>query len=410
MKISPFAPKDLSKLPPIMGVTMSACEAGIRYQGRMDLTLFALAEGTNVAGVFTKSKTASAAVDWCKDTLEAPGGARALIVNSGNANAFTGMRGKKAVELTADQVCAVLGCAPNEVFIASTGVIGEPLDASQFSGHLKNLADKLSANAWNDAVQAMMTTDTYPKLATIEFELDGRAYSMNGMAKGAGMIAPDMATMLSFIFTDAPISSEVLQAALSNAVDLSFNSITIDGDTSTSDTVLLFATGKKTLADPLLDISDPRGDAFQTALGTLTRSLAQQIVKDGEGLTKFVTIHVNGAETSRAARKIALSIGNSPLVKTALAGEDPNWGRVVMAVGKSGEAADRDSLAIWFGDQLVAEHGEVSPDYSEPEAAQYMKRSEIELKVDVGVGNSNATIWTCDLTHDYITINADYRS
>ena len=410
MKKSPFAPKSYAQLPTINGVKMAACEAGIRYEGRKDLMLIELSDGSRVAGVFTKSKTASAPVDWCRSALASNNGARGLIVNSGNANAFTGIRGRQAVEMTADAVSSNIGCQKDEVFIASTGVIGEPLDVSTFDACLKSLKGELKSDGWHDAAEAIMTTDTFPKLSTAEFILDGQTYSLNGMAKGAGMIAPDMATMLSFIFTDAPIGRQVLQSALTEAVDLSFNSITIDGDTSTSDTVLLFATGGAQQDEIINDPSDPRGDTFRDALKGLTRDLAQAIVKDGEGLSKFVTIHVEGAETSKAARTIALSIGNSPLVKTAIAGEDPNWGRVVMAVGKSGEAADRDALSIWFGDQLVAQNGEISAGYSEPDAANYMKNTEVTLKVNVGVGVASATIWTCDLTHDYISINADYRS
>ena len=410
MKKSPFAPDALAKLPSLNGVAMAACEAGIKYQGRKDLMLIELAEGTQVAGVFTKSKTASAPVEWCQEVLASGKGARALIVNSGNANAFTGIRGRKSVSLTAKAVSDNIGCQPDEVFIASTGVIGEPLDTGGFDECLKGLKADLKSDAWDEAAAAIMTTDTFPKLATVEFELDGQTYTLNGMAKGAGMIAPDMATMLSFLFTDAPIAAGVLQNSLSGAVDLSFNSITIDGDTSTSDTVLLFATGGAEQGAELADSADPRGDGFHAALKNLTRALAQSIVKDGEGLTKFVTVHVDGAESRQAARKIALSIGNSPLVKTAIAGEDPNWGRVVMAVGKAGEAADRDALSIWFGDQLVAENGEVSANYSEPAAAEHMKNADIILRVNVGVGEASATIWTCDLTHDYISINADYRS
>ncbi len=413
MKTSPFAPEHLPNLPDIAGVRMASCEAGIRYQDRKDLTLFELAEGTQVAGVLTRSKTASAPVDWCREAL---GGkrARALIVNSGNANAFTGVRGRQAVEMTTHNVCEALGCTPGEVFVASTGVIGEPLDASAFGARVRELSENLMPDAWTDAAKAIMTTDTYPKLSTRGFEMDGIPVRLNGIAKGAGMIAPDMATMLCFIFTDAPVSADILQSLLAPAVDRSFNSITIDGDTSTSDTVLLFATGRAGAEAEkpmhLEDPTDPRIEALREALGDITRDLAQQIVKDGEGISKFVTIRVCGAETENAARKIALSIGNSPLVKTAIAGEDPNWGRVVMAVGKAGERADRDALSIWFGDQLVAERGEVSGDYSEDRAARYMKNGEIELKVDVGVGEAGATIWTCDLTHEYISINADYRS
>lgn len=410
MKISPFAPEKYSDLPQIGGVKLAACEAGIRYQGRKDLALISLAEGTSVAGVFTRSKTASAAVEWCRHALGEEGGARAIVINSGNANAFTGMRGTRAVEATVAAAADNLDCKPEEVFVASTGVIGEPLEVGLFEEKLASLAGELGPENWLDVAQAIMTTDTFPKLETVAFELDGQTYHLNGMAKGAGMIAPDMATMLSFLFTDAPVSAAVLQATLTEVVETSFNSITIDGDTSTSDTVLLFATGHASETQPLTELSDPRTDTFRSALSELTLKLAQQIVKDGEGISKFVTIHIEGAETSDAARNIGLSIGNSPLVKTALAGEDPNWGRVVMAVGKSGEAADRDKLSIWFGPQRVAHDGEIDPDYVEPDAAEYMKNPEIEITVNVGVGDARATIWTCDLTHDYISINADYRS
>jgi glutamate N-acetyltransferase/amino-acid N-acetyltransferase len=338
--------------------------------------------------------------------------ARALVVNSGNANAFTGKRGMEAVTLTAEAAAEAADCLEADVYVASTGVIGEPLDASKIAGHLGALAREAKADGFAEAARAIMTTDTFPKLATRQAEIDGVSITINGIAKGAGMIAPDMATMLAFLFTDAAIEREALSACLDPAVDETFNAITIDGDTSTSDTLLIFATGRSTLrgSPRIVNGDDLRLASFRFALHELMHDLALQIVKDGEGLTKFVTVKVTGAETKRAARAIAKSIANSPLVKTAIAGEDPNWGRIVAAVGKAGEAADRDRLAIWFGDLLVAKDGEVAPSYHEKDGAAYMKRPEIAITVDVGVGKDAATIWTCDLTHDYIAINADYRS
>lgn len=390
---------------------MSACEAGIRYAGRKDLMLALFEPGTVVAGVFTKSKTASAPVDWCR--AHVPGSAvRALVVNAGNANAFTGMKGREAVEVTAKAAAGVVGCADEAVLIASTGVIGEPLDAGGFTGKLAGLASQAAPEAWNDAAEAIMTTDTYPKLASRKLDVDGVEISVNGIAKGSGMIAPDMATMLAFIFTDAAIAPPVLQTLTARASESSFNAITVDGDTSTSDTVLVFATGAASQrgAAPIENADDPRIGAFATALEQVMLELAHHIIKDGEGAGKFVKVTVEGAENDTAAKRIAFSIANSPLVKTAIAGEDPNWGRVVMAVGKAGEAADRDALAIWFGDICVARDGEVDPAYREADGASYMKSSEIELRVDVGVGKGKSAVWTCDLTHDYISINADYRS
>ncbi|MGI9384422.1 MAG: bifunctional glutamate N-acetyltransferase/amino-acid acetyltransferase ArgJ [Methyloligellaceae bacterium] len=411
MAVSPFAPKTLPALPPLDGARLAACEAGIRYQGRKDLLQVLLPAGTTVGGVLTRSKTASAPVEWCRARL-ADGGARALVVNSGNANAFTGMRGRATVEATVASAAAAAGCTAEEVFVASTGVIGEPLDPDRFKHLLEGLAADADASAWEDAARAIMTTDTYPKLATRTVDLDGVPVTINGIAKGAGMIAPDMATMLSFIFTDAPLAASVVQALCTASVASTFNAITIDGDTSTSDTVLLFATGAAAAsgAPSIAEASDPRLSGFAGALEDLMRDLAHQIVKDGEGARKFVAITVTGAESDGAARRIAFSIANSPLVKTAFAGEDPNWGRIVMAVGKAGEAADRDRLAIWFGEMRVAVDGERDPDYQEADAAAYMKRSELEARVDVGVGDGEATVWTCDLTAEYISVNADYRS
>ena len=409
--ISPFAPKRLPHVPAIDGVRIATAAAGIRYPGRIDLLLALFDPGTSVAGVLTKSKTASAPVDWCRERL-LHGMARALVVNSGNANAFTGKRGRAAVKLTAEAAAAAADCLEADVYIASTGVIGEPLDAGKIAARLGELAGKAEANAFEAAARAIMTTDTFPKLATRQTEIDGVAITINGIAKGAGMIAPDMATMLAFLFTDAAIEPAALRDCLHPAVDDSFNAITIDGDTSTSDTALLFATGRAvTRGAPLIAHGgDPRLAMFRFALHDLMRDLAHQVVKDGEGLTKFVTVKVIGAESKTAARIIAKSIANSPLVKTALAGEDPNWGRIVAAVGKAGEKADRDRLAVWLGDILVAKDGEVAPGYREAMGATYMKQQEIAITVDVGVGKDGATVWTCDLTKDYIAINADYRS
>jgi glutamate N-acetyltransferase/amino-acid N-acetyltransferase len=410
-KVSPFAPKELPHLPAIDGVRFAACAAGIRYPGRIDL-LFALFDpGTAVAGVLTRSKTASAPVEWCRARLK-HGMARALVVNSGNANAFTGRRGREAVKLTAKAAAVAANCLEADIYLASTGVIGEPLDPSKFTGLLAGLAAKGDSEGIDQAARAIMTTDTYPKLATRQTEIEGVPITINGIAKGAGMIAPDMATMLAFLFTDAAIEPAPLRDILGPAADATFNAITIDGDTSTSDTLLLFATGTAaSRGAPRIGLPcDPRLAGFRAALTDLLLDLSHQVVKDGEGATKFVTVRVTGAETPAAARKIALAIANSPLVKTAIAGEDPNWGRIVMAVGKAGEAADRDKLAIWLGDIEVAKAGEVAPTYREELGAAYMKRSEIVITVDVGVGSAAATVWTCDLTADYIAINADYRS
>ncbi len=409
--ISPFAPKHLPHLPVIDGVRIAAAAAGIRYPGRIDLLLATFDPGTTAAGVLTRSKTASASVDWCRARLP-HGMARVLVVNSGNANAFTGKRGREAVKLTAEAAAEAVGCLEADVYIASTGVIGEPLEPGKFTGLLGDLARDAKGNGFADAARAIMTTDTFPKLATRKTDIDGVSIRINGIAKGAGMIAPDMATMLAFLFTDAAIEPAALRACLDPAVDETFNAITIDGDTSTSDTALIFATGRAvTRGSPrIAHGDDPRLASFRFAVFEVMRDLAQLIVKDGEGLTKFVTVKVTGAETKEAARRIARSIANSPLVKTAIAGEDPNWGRIVMAVGKAGEAADRDRLAIWLGEILVAKDGEVAPSYSEKEGAAYMKRPEIAITVDVGVGDAAGVIWTCDLTKDYIAINADYRS
>jgi glutamate N-acetyltransferase/amino-acid N-acetyltransferase len=407
--ISPFAPTSLPEAPAIAGVRFATAEAGIRYKGRTDLLLVLLEPGTTAAGVLTRSKTRSAPVEWCAEQLK-HGKARALVVNAGNANAFTGKRGHEAVAITAEAAAKAAGCTPQEVFAASTGVIGEPMDAGKFAHLLDKLAADAVADAWPQAARAIMTTDTFPKLATRRARIGDAEVTINGFCKGAGMIQPDMATMLCFVFTDAAIEAPALHALVADAADATFNCVTIDGDTSTSDTLLTFATGTAKDCPRISDAADPKAAAFKAALHDLLQELAILVAKDGEGITKFVTVKVEGAESTAAARRIGLSIANSPLVKTAIAGEDPNWGRVVMAVGKAGEAADRDKLSIWFGEHLVASEGERAPGYDEDTVARYMKGAEIVLRVDVGVGKASATIWTCDLTHAYIDINAAYRS
>jgi glutamate N-acetyltransferase/amino-acid N-acetyltransferase len=368
-------------------------------------------EGTTAAGVLTQSKTCSAPVLWCRKSLK-HGTARILVVNSGNANAFTGMKGSAAVEATASAAAAAVGCKEKDVYVASTGVIGEPLDPSKFTHLIGNLTKSAEPDAFEAAARAIMTTDTYPKLASRTAVIGETFVTINGFCKGAGMIAPDMATMLCFIFTDAAIAADVLQDLLNEHVKTTFNSMTIDGDTSTSDTCLVFATGTAAARGqkPITKTKSKRLKDFSNALHDLMRDLAIQVAKDGEGISKFVTFIVEGAESESAARKIALSCANSPILKTAIAGEDPNWGRVIMAVGKSGEAADRDQLAIWFGEHCVARNGERADEYDEPTLAKYMKNAEITIRIDAGVGKASATVWTCDLTHDYVSINADYRS
>jgi glutamate N-acetyltransferase/amino-acid N-acetyltransferase len=410
-KVSPFAPERLPRMPVVAGVRLAACEAGIRYQGRTDLMLAVLDPGTTVAGVLTRSKTCSASVLWCREGLKA-GKARALVVNSGNANAFTGRKGVESTRMTAEAAARAVGCSTGEVFLSSTGVIGEPLDAGKFTHLLDGLAKSARADAWETAARAIMTTDTFPKLATRKVRLGPAEVVINGFAKGAGMIAPDLATMLVYIFTDAAIAQPALQAMLAAGADKTFNSITIDSDTSTSDTVLLFATGAAAArgAPRIESATGVEGRAFAAALHDLMHELALSVVKDGEGASKFVTIDVAGAESDAAARRIGFAIANSPLVKTAIAGCDPNWGRVVMAVGKSGEAADRDRLSITYGDIVVASDGERAATYDEATVARYMEGRDIRIGVDLKLGPGKATVWTCDLTHGYISINADYRS
>ncbi|KZL16866.1 bifunctional glutamate N-acetyltransferase/amino-acid acetyltransferase ArgJ [Pseudovibrio sp. Ad26] len=406
--ISPLAPTSYPDLPEVRGVRLATAAAGLKYEGRTDVFLAVFDEPAQIAGVFTTSKCTSAPVDWCKQNLS-KGVARAIMVNSGNANAFTGKKGLASVELSADILSKVSGFAADELYLASTGVIGEPLPAEKFAGVADGLVADAVANKWMDAAKAIMTTDTYPKMSTRRVKLGEATVMLNGIAKGAGMIAPDMATMLGFLFTDAPIKASALQSLLSECVGGSFNSITVDSDTSTSDTVLLAATGSAG-GDWIEDAADPHLVEFREALSSMMLELAQMIVRDGEGATKFVEVRVEGAESATSAKRIAMAIANSPLMKTAFAGEDANWGRVVMAVGKAGEPADRDKLAIWFGDIRVAVEGERDPDYSEEEASAVMKEDEIILKVDLGIGNGGATVWTCDLTKEYVAINGDYRS
>jgi glutamate N-acetyltransferase/amino-acid N-acetyltransferase len=409
--VSPLAPTDVPEMPAIAGVRLATAAAGIRYKGRTDVLLAVMDKGTTVAGVFTKSKCPSAPVEWCRAKL-GRGQARALVVNSGNANAFTGKTGKQSTALTAQTAAKAVGCTPGDVFLASTGVIGEPLDATKFDGVLATLAEAATPDHWMDAAKAIMTTDTFPKVATATVKLGKAKVTINGMAKGAGMIAPDMATMLSFVFTDAPLSSSVLQSLLKSGVEDTFNAVTIDSDTSTSDTLLAFATGAAAAhgAPKISRASDPRLKAFTKAFHAVLADLAEQVARDGEGARKLVEVIVEGATTKASARRIAMSIANSPLVKTAIAGEDANWGRVVMAVGKAGEPANRDKLSISFNGIRVARSGARDPSYNETEVSEVMKNPKIQIKVALGLGKGRDRVLTCDLTKEYVAINGDYRS
>lgn len=404
---SPLAPSAFAKLDRINGLELRVSRAQFKAWDRCDLTFAALPEETTVAGVTTRSRCPSPEVEWCRDALS-QGKARALIVNAGNANAFTGNRGRAAVEAIAAKVSGHLGCEPHEVFIASTGVIGEPLPIDKAEAGLE-AAFSADEATWEDAARAIGTTDTFPKGAAASAVTGDTTVQISGIVKGSGMIAPDMATMLGFIFTDAAIDAAFLQDMLSRAVARTFNCITVDSDTSTSDTVLVFATGKAGNA-PLSSFEDPGADAFAAALEAVCLDLARLVVRDGEGATKFIEISVEGAESDESARRVGLSVANSPLVKTAIAGEDANWGRVVMAVGKAGEPADRDRLSIRFGATQVAENGLAVDGYNEAPVAAHLKGAEIEIGIDLGIGNGRATVWTCDLTHGYISINADYRT
>jgi glutamate N-acetyltransferase / amino-acid N-acetyltransferase len=406
---SPLAPETEPSLPPIAGVRLAARACGVRYQGRTDVCLIEFTPGTTIAGVLTRSLTASAPVDWCRRALKG-GRARAILVNSGNANAFTGRLGEASVRRCVAAAASALGSAREEVFLASTGVIGEPLADERITAGLPDLTAALSEDGWAAAASAIMTTDTFPKLATRRARIGGVTVQINGIAKGSGMIAPDMATMLAFVATDAKLPAPVLRALLREACDRSFNCITVDGDTSTSDTLLLAATGAAPAHPRIARADDPKLKDFRAKLQDLLTDLACQVVRDGEGARKFITLDVSGADSDAAARRIGLAIANSPLVKTAIAGEDANWGRIVMAVGRAGEKADRDRLKIAIGGIKVAARGQRVPDYDETPIAAHMKGSEIAIAVDVGVGKGRARVWTCDLTHGYIDINADYRS
>ena len=404
MFLSPLAPSEFPTIPNVQGVQLAVHASGMRYSGRDDLCLVVLSSGSVVGGAFTQSLCPSAPVDWCKKVIKG-GSARTLLCNAGNANAFTGKAGQKVVESSAIALAELIDVNPEDVFLASTGVIGEPFPPSDLIEPLPELIgnlQELDQEAWLAAANAIRTTDTFPKGSFAK--IDGTGAVVAGIAKGSGMIAPNMATMLAFIFTDISADHSLLQSATEIAVNQSFNCITVDSDTSTSDTVLTFATGKTNVS-----ASDYR-DEFQDALNTVMLDLAQQIVRDGEGATKFVEIVVTGAENDTAAKEIGKAIGNSPLVKTAIAAEDANWGRIVMAVGKAGQLADRDRLKIWIGDELVAEGGMQSEHYEEAKAAKHLLAPEIVIKVDVGVGEGSSSIWTCDLTHGYIDINAGYRS
>jgi glutamate N-acetyltransferase/amino-acid N-acetyltransferase len=398
-------------MPPIEGVRLATAAAGIRYPGRTDVLLALFDPGTTVAGVLTRSKCPSAPVDWCRTQLEA-GKARMLVVNSGNANAFTGKSGRAATRLTAEIAATAAGCKPAEVFLGSTGVIGEPLDATKFGSVMDGLVANAAPGAWHEAAKAIMTTDTFPKGAAAMARLGRSVVTICGIAKGAGMIAPDMATMLAFVFTDAPISARILRGLLTKGVIDTFNAVTIDGDTSTSDTLLAFATGASTArgVEKIAKQSDPRLHGFRKAFDAVLANLAEQVARDGEGARKLVEIIVEGAVSKASARRIALSIANSPLVKTAIAGEDANWGRVVMAVGKAGEPANRDRLSIWFNGIRVAHKGERDAAYDEAAVSAAMKRPEITLKVALALGRGHDRVLTCDLTKDYVAINGDYRS
>jgi glutamate N-acetyltransferase/amino-acid N-acetyltransferase len=409
--VSPLAPTHVPEMPEIAGVRLATAAAGIRYKDRTDVLLAVLDKGTAVAGVFTRSKCPSAPVEWCRAKLSA-GQARALVVNSGNANAFTGKTGRQSTTLTASIAAKAVGCKAGEVFLASTGVIGEPLDASKFDGVLATLANDAVPGGWIGAAKAIMTTDTFPKVATATIKLGKASVTINGMAKGAGMIAPDMATMLGFVFTDAPIAAGALQSLLKAGVEDTFNAVTIDGDTSTSDTLLAFATGAAAAhgAPKITRAADPRLKAFTKALQGVLADLSEQIARDGEGARKVVEILVEGAVSKKSARRIAMSVANSPLVKTAIAGEDANWGRVVMAVGKAGEPADRDKLSISFNGIRVAKSGARDPSYDEVEVSAAMKNPEIRIKIGLGLGKGRDRVLTCDLTKEYVAINGDYRS
>jgi glutamate N-acetyltransferase/amino-acid N-acetyltransferase len=409
---SPLAVK-LPDLPPLAGVRLGAAAAGIRYQGRNDLVMIELAPGTTVAGVFTSNKCPGAPVDWCRGALKG-GRARAVVVNAGNANVFTGRAGREACAATAEAAAKLVGSPARQVFVASTGVIGETLPYERLTAALPALHATLREDGWEAAARGIMTTDTFPKGATRVAQIGDAEVRISGFAKGSGMIAPDMATMLCFVFTDAKLPADAMQAMLRRGVDASFNCTTVDSDTSTSDTVLLFATGQaKHPRIPPADGAVARNRMladFASKLDDLLLDLALQVVRDGEGAQKLVRIDVSGATTARSAKRIAMTVANSPLVKTAIAGEDANWGRIVMAVGKAGEPADRDKLSVAVGGVWMARHGGVVAGYDESPVVAHMKGREVSIAIDIGLGRGKATAWTCDLTHGYIDINGSYRS
>ena len=410
--MSPLAVK-LPELPPIAGVRLAAAAAGIRYAGRTDVVLAELAPGTTVAGVFTSSLCPGAPIDWCRAALKS-GKARGVVVNAGNANVFTGKAGSDACTVTARAAAQLLGCPAKQIFLASTGVIGEILPYQKLVDALPGLHGDLADTSWEAAACGIMTTDTFPKASTRTAQIGEATVRITGIAKGSGMIAPDMATMLCFVFTDAKIPADALQTMLRAGVAASFNCTTVDSDTSTSDTVLLFATGQaKHSRIPAADGNAARNRAlknFATSLNEVLLDLALQVVRDGEGAQKLVRIDVTGAVTAKSAKKIAMSVANSPLVKTAIAGEDANWGRIVMAVGKAGEPADRDRISVAVGGTWMARDGGVVPGYDEAPVVAHMKGSVVGIEIDLGLGRGRATAWTCDLTHGYIDINGSYRS
>ncbi|MEI7669254.1 MAG: bifunctional glutamate N-acetyltransferase/amino-acid acetyltransferase ArgJ [Pseudomonadota bacterium] len=408
-KISPLAPVSFPDLPIIKGVRLAAAESNIRYKNRPDLLLIEFDNKTCAAGVFTTSKTAAAPVAWCKNLLNSNNQVRGLIVNAGNANAFTGSIGMESVNKITKATAENLYCLLEQIFVASTGVIGEPLQDDKIIEFLPQLKQKLSPNSWHEAAQAIMTTDTFMKVATITTQIAGEKITINGIAKGSGMIAPNMATLLAFVFTDAKIPKDILQKLLIEANEISFNSITVDGDTSTNDTLLAFATGAANNQE-IKSENDSSLTDFKNALTELLKNLAIQIVRDGEGATKLIKITVSGAEDNKAAKNIALTIANSPLVKTAIAGEDANWGRIVAAAGRAGESLVQEKLQITIGGVIVAQNGARVENYDETPVAKYMKTQEIDIEVELNLKNGNATIYTCDLTHGYIDINGSYRS
>jgi glutamate N-acetyltransferase/amino-acid N-acetyltransferase len=408
LPVSPLAPASTPTLPQIAGVRLTGAAIGLKKKGGRDLMLAVLDPGTTIAGALTRSLCPSAPVEWCRHALKG-GAARALVVNSGNANAFTGNAGDRTVKATVDAAAALFDCKPDEVFIASTGVIGQPVPPDHIADALPKLAKALKPTGWSAAAEAIRTTDTFAKMVTRTARIGDITVTINGIAKGSGMIAPDMATMLGFFFTDAAIPADVLQEIVQRAVKRSFNAITVDSDTSTSDTVLFAATGAAGNAK-VHSAKDKHLKGFRAAVESAMIELAQLIVRDGEGASKFITIQVRGAVSNGAARRVGLAIANSPLVKTAIAGEDANWGRIVMAVGKAGEKADRDKLAIAIGGVAITHHGQVVDGYDETPVAAHMKGSEIDIAVDLNIGKGQSTVWTCDLTHGYIDINGSYRS